>query len=138
VGKEDYFYKRLKEMIREEERKKIIFTDFIEEAVLADLYRGARLYVFPSFIEGFGLPGLEAMNYGLPVVASNSSCLEEIYGDAATYFNPYNKNDIIEKVERVFFDENVRKELVEKGFMQIKKYGWESLARKTLQIYKTH
>src|SRR3989339_521046 len=136
VGKEDYFYKRLKEMVCENEKEKIIFTDFVSEAVLADLYRGARLYVFPSLIEGFGLPGLEAMNYGLPVVASNSSCLEEIYEDAAIYFNPRDKDDIIKKIKLIYFDEELRKRLSEKGFLQIKKYSWESLAKKTLEIYK--
>jgi len=136
VGKEDYFYKRLKEMVCENEKEKIIFTDFVNEAVLADLYRGARLYVFPSLIEGFGLPGLEAMNYGLPVVASNSSCLEEIYEDAAIYFNPRDKDDIIKKIKLVYFDEELRKKLSEKGFLQIKKYSWETLAKKTLEIYK--
>jgi len=136
VGKEDYFYKRLKEMVCENEKEKIIFTDFVSESVLADLYRGARLYVFPSLIEGFGLPGLEAMNYGLPVVASNSSCLEEIYEDAAIYFNPRDKDDIIKKIKLVYFDEELRKKLSEKGFLQIKKYSWETLAKKTLEIYK--
>lgn len=136
VGKEDYFYKRLKEMVHKGERNKIIFTDFVKEAVLADLYRGARLYVFSSFVEGFGLPGLEAMNYGLPVVASNSSCLEEIYEDAAVYFDPRDKDDIIEKIKRVYLDEDLRGRLREKGFLQIKKYSWEFLAKKTFEVYK--
>ena len=135
VGKEDYFYKRLKNMVGKEEQGKVVFTDFVTEAVLADLYRGAHLYIFPSFIEGFGLPGLEAMNYRLPVVASNSSCLEEIYGDAAIYFNPREKNDIIEKIKQVYFDKALRGKLKEKGLLQVKKYNWEFLAKETLHIY---
>ncbi len=137
VGKEDYFYKRIKEEIRETQiGKNIVFTDFVSEAMLADLYRNARLYVFPSFIEGFGLPGLEAMSYGLPVVASNSSCLPEIYGEAAVYFDPRDERDMIEKIKQVFFDEDLRKRLIANGFQQIKKYSWANLAAKTLKIYK--
>jgi glycosyltransferase involved in cell wall biosynthesis len=137
VGKEDYFYKRMKKEIWGTQiSKNIVFTDFVSEAILADLYRNARLYVFPSFIEGFGLPGLEAMSYGLPVVASSSSCLPEIYGDAAIYFNPRDERDMAEKIKQVFFDENLRKRLVANGFQQIKKYSWSNLAAQTLKIYE--
>jgi len=137
VGKEDYFYKRLKAENQEAvAKKKIIFTDFVSEAVLADLYRNARLYVFPSFVEGFGLPGLEAMSYGLPVVASNSSCLPEIYGEAAIYFDPRNEYEIAGKIRQLFLDNNLRKKIIERGFQQIQKYNWRRLAEKTLEIYQ--
>lgn len=136
VGKEDYFYKRLKQETKESKVKdKIIFTDFVSEKELADLYRNARLYVFPSFVEGFGLPGLEAMSYGLPVAASNSSCLPEIYGQAAVYFDPKNLEDMAEKIEKVLFDENLRQELIIMGFEQIKKYSWRKCAEQTLAVY---
>ena len=137
VGREDYFYKRMKrEIWGTEISKNIIFTDFVSEAVLADLYRNARLYVFPSFVEGFGLPGLEAMSYGLPLVASNSSCLQEIYGDAAVYFNPKDEQEMIEKIKFVWSDEVTREKLIKLGLEQVKKYSWENLAEKTLQIYR--
>lgn len=136
VGKEDYFYKRMKKEIRGKPiEKDVVFTEFVSEATLADLYRNARLYVFPSFVEGFGLPGLEAMSYGLPVVASNSSCLPEIYGEAAVYFNPKSENDIVEKIRFAWNDESARKKLVAAGFEQVKKYQWGRLAEETLQIY---
>ncbi|MBU1146305.1 glycosyltransferase family 4 protein [Patescibacteria group bacterium] len=137
VGKEDYFYKRMKGEIWETEiSKNIVFTEFVSEATLADLYRNARVYVFPSFVEGFGLPGLEAMSYGLPVVASNSSCLPEIYGEAAVYFDPKDEKDMIEKIRFVWADGATREKLINLGLEQVKKYSWESLAEKTLRIYQ--
>lgn len=137
VGKEDYFYKRMKkEIVGRPAEKKVVFTGFVSEAVLADLYRNARLYVFPSFVEGFGLPGLEAMSYGLPVVASNSSCLPEIYGDAAIYFNPYDKRDMIEKIVQAWNNEDLRQKLIKNGLEQVKKYSWQNLAEETLKVYQ--
>jgi glycosyltransferase involved in cell wall biosynthesis len=137
VGKEDYFYKRMKEEIKGAlVEENVIFTEFVSEATLADLYRNARLYVFPSFVEGFGLPGLEAMSYGLPVIASNSSCLPEIYGNAAVYFNPRSEEDMIEKIRFIWTDEPTRERLIKLGLEQVKKYSWQSLAEKTLQIYQ--
>lgn len=137
VGREDYFYKRMKEEIKGKPiEKNIIFTDFVSEAILADLYRNAQVYVFPSFVEGFGLPGLEAMSYGLPLAASNSSCLPEIYGDAAIYFNPKDEQDIMEKIKFVWTDEPTRQNLIKLGLEQVKKYSWKNLAEKTLQIYQ--
>jgi len=137
VGKEDYFYRRIKKEIAGTEReKKIIFTDFVSEADLADLYRNARLYVFPSFVEGFGLPGLEAMSYGLPVAASKYSCLPEIYGEAALYFDPRDREDMAEKINKAFRDDDLRKKLIARGFEQIKKYSWEKLAYQTLRVYQ--
>lgn len=137
VGREDYFYKRMKEEIKGTPiEKNIIFTDFVSEAILADLYRNARVYVFPSFVEGFGLPGLEAMSYGLPLVASNSSCLPEIYGDGAVYFNSKDEREMIEKIKFVWSDEATRQNLIKLGLEQVKKYSWQNLAEKTLQIYQ--
>lgn len=137
VGREDYFYKRMKEEIRGTAMEKsVVFTDFVSEAILADLYRNARLYVFPSFVEGFGLPGLEAMSYGLPLAASNSSCLPEIYGDAAIYFDPKNEQGMIEQIRFTWTDEPTREKLIKLGLEQVKKYNWRSLAEETLNIYK--
>jgi glycosyltransferase involved in cell wall biosynthesis len=136
VGKEDYFYKRIKEENKAAVAdKKIIFTDFVSEATLADLYRNARIYVFPSFVEGFGLPGLEAMSYGLPVVAANSSCLPEIYGKAAIYFNPHDEEEMAEKIKEVFENEDLRKKIIDAGFEQIKKYDWRKFSEQTLRVY---
>lgn len=137
VGKEDYFYKRIKEENKQAiADKKIIFTDFVSEATLADLYRNARVYVFPSFVEGFGLPGLEAMSYGLPVAAANSSCLPEIYGEAAVYFNPRDEKEMAGKIKEVFENGQLREKLKSLGLLQIKKYNWLKFSEQTLKVYQ--
>jgi len=115
----------------------IIFTDYVSNGELAELYKNALLYVFPSLYEGFGLPGLEAMNYRVPVVSSKASCLPEIYGEAAVYFEPTDVEDIVKKIIQVLEDETLREELVGKGLEQIEKYSWERCVERTLETY-TH
>ncbi|MCA9337069.1 glycosyltransferase, partial [Candidatus Saccharibacteria bacterium] len=86
-------------------------------------------------MEGFGLPGLEAMLYGAPVVSSNTTCLPEILGDAAEYFDPYNVNDMANSIDRVLSDETLRKEMTKRGYDQVKKYSWRRMAEQTHAIY---
>ena len=81
AGKEDYFYKRLKKIVAGNEISNVVFPDHIDEDHLPTLYREAKLYVFPSLYEGFGLPPLEAMARNIPVASSNASCLPEILGN---------------------------------------------------------
>jgi glycosyltransferase involved in cell wall biosynthesis len=133
IGKEDYFKKRLKKEFAD---KNIIFKDFVSDEELAGFYRSATAYVFPSFSEGFGLPGIEAMAHGTPVLASNSSCLPEIYGDAAIYFDPKNINQIVEKMEEITANPDLRGALIKKGFERIQKYSWKKMADEILKIYK--
>jgi len=141
VGEEDYFYQRLEEegrtsiLRRIEVFDQIIFTDFVTDEELELLYQNATLYVFPSLCEGFGLPPLEAMSHGLPVVCSNATCLPEILGEAAIYFNPQDPNDMAEKINQVLSNNNLRKDLIAKGFEQIKKYSWRKMGEKTLILY---
>jgi len=108
----------------------------VPDADLAELYANALAYVFPSFYEGFGLPPLEAMAHGLAVVSSNKTCLPEILGNAALYFNPEDEADMKNKIERVINDENLRAELRNRGYEQAKKYSWRDCAEKTLGVYK--
>jgi len=138
VGQEDYFYKKLKLEIRNlklEIGDKIIFPGFISDEGLDVIYRAADLYVFPSLSEGFGLPPLEAMTRGVPVASSNATCLPEILGSGAIYFNPLDIDDIAETIKKVLINENLRKELIKKGFEQIKKYSWKKMAEKTSKLY---
>lgn len=113
----------------------ILITEFVSEQELDNLYKNASLFVFPSLSEGFGLPPLEAMARGIPVVSSNATCLPEILGDAAVYFNPLDVDDMAEKIKKTLLDESLRKNLIEKGFEQIKKYSWEKMAEETLELY---
>ncbi len=140
VGKEDYFYSRLKEFSREiklSRADQLIFLGYSSEAMLADLYRNASAYVFPSLLEGFGLPPLEAMRYDLPVAASNNSSCPEILGEAAAYFNPIDDQDILDSLLRVLEDNALRSRLMESGRQQVLKYSWQDCARQTLAAYNT-
>jgi glycosyltransferase involved in cell wall biosynthesis len=115
--------------------KNILFTDFVDDSQLSWLYTHASAYVFPSLMEGFGLPGLEAMSYGIPVVSSNATCLPEIYEQAAHYFNPMDTSDIATAIEQVLSDDTIHTRLSKAGFKQIKKYSWKKMAKETYAIY---
>lgn len=115
----------------------ILVTEFVSDEELDNLYKNARLFIFPSLCEGFGLPPLEAMAKGVPVASSNATCLPEVLGDAALYFNPLDINDMADKIKKALTGEDLRKKLIQKGFEQIKKYNWQTTARETLKIYST-
>jgi len=131
VGELDYFYKRLQKM----SSSNVIFMDFVSDKELSSLYQNACLYVFPSLCEGFGLPPLEAMAYNLPVVSSNSSCLPEILGDAAVYFNAEDIDDMVNKIKLVLNNEELQKELISKGREQIGRYSWGKMSQEILDVY---
>lgn len=115
--------------------KNIHFTDYISDEERDWLYAHCAAYCFPSLMEGFGLPGLEAMTYGAPVVASNATCIPEILGDAALYFDPNNTDDMAQTIGRVLDDPTLRKELIDRGYRQIKKYSWKRMAQQTHDVY---
>jgi len=138
VGGEDYFYRKLKLKIENWKLKikdGIIFAGFMSDDDLDALYRNANLYAFPSLYEGFGLPPLEAMARGVPVVSSNATCLPEILGDAAFYFNPLDIDDMARVIKETLSSDRARKALIQKGFEQIKKYSWRKMAEETLKLY---
>ncbi len=139
VGREDYFYRRLKKFVdgrgANRDQKKIVFTGFLKDDQLGALLRQARLYVFPSFYEGFGIPGLEAMAKGVPVVAARASCLPEIYGQAAEYFNPDRPEDMAAVIGSVLRDPAKQAALRQRGRQQIKQYSWRRMAEQTLAVY---
>ncbi len=134
AGKSDDFYKRLKK--RFADKGQIIFFGTAADKELEALYRNAEMYIFPSFQEGFGLPGLEAMARGVPVVASSAGALKEIYGNAALYFDPASADDLVRAVMRFRRDSGFRESLVAEGRAQSAKYSWKEAALKTLSIYK--
>lgn len=137
VGKEDYFYARLKQEVwLKDVENDVVFTGFVPDAELPCLYQHARAYVFPSYYEGFGLPPLEAMAYGIPVLAARTSCLPEVLGDAALYFDPDDTSGIIEAIQEILHSDDVRSTLVEKGYRQVKKYSWKSMMEETIQVYE--
>ena len=115
--------------------KNIHYTGFVEDSQRDWLFKNARVYVFPSLMEGFGLPGLEAMGYGAPVASSNTTCLPELYEDAAHYFDPLNTDDMARAINDILTDDTLRDSLIEKGYTQIKKFSWERMAKQTHEIY---
>jgi glycosyltransferase involved in cell wall biosynthesis len=114
----------------------IVFTGFVSDGQLRWLYQNCQAYVFPSLSEGFGLPGLEAMLHGAPVVSSNATCLPEVYGDAAEYFDPINILEMTKKIDLVLSDSDLRKKLVAKGYRRAKQYSWHRMAEHTLEVYE--
>ncbi|MGD8373731.1 MAG: glycosyltransferase family 1 protein [Candidatus Woesebacteria bacterium] len=113
----------------------ILFTDFVSDAQLTWLYQHCATYVFPSLMEGFGLPGLEAMTAGAPVASSNATCLPEIYKDAAYYFDPHNVTDMAQKIDDILQNSSLRKKLINRGHKLAKTYSWQKMAKQTLNVY---
>ncbi|OIO52480.1 hypothetical protein COY93_02270 [Candidatus Uhrbacteria bacterium CG_4_10_14_0_8_um_filter_58_22] len=137
VGANDYFYERLqKEMTRERLGLGVTFFGRASDEELADLYRNASFYVFPSLCEGFGIPPLEAMSYGLPVVSSNRSCLPETLGQAALYFDPEDIESMAAAMSQLADDEGLRTKLIEAGRIQCACYSWRDTAARTLTVYE--
>jgi GT2 family glycosyltransferase/glycosyltransferase involved in cell wall biosynthesis len=136
AGKKDDLYQKLEELVVSKGlSERVIFTDFLSEGELRWLYENAAAYVFPSLSEGFGLPSLEAMVHSCPVVSSNASCLPEVNGEAAIYFNPEDVNDMAQKISSVINNDKLQQELIKKGHSQALRYSWQTTARKTLEVF---
>ena len=135
VGKKGWLYEEILEAPKKYGiENSIKFLDFVPNEDLSVLYQNALCFVLPSLYEGFGLPVLEAMKYGCPVITSNVSSLPEAGGDAALYIDPLNVSDITAKIKMVFEDNKLRKEMIEKGKKQVAKFSWEKTAKETLKV----
>lgn len=108
-----------------------------DERTMAMLYRDAFLFVYPSLNEGFGMPILEAMLYGCPVILSNTGSFPEIAGDSGLYFDPYQVEDIAEKIKLVLESEKMREEKINSGFDRLKHFSWEKTAQEHLKVYQS-
>jgi glycosyltransferase involved in cell wall biosynthesis len=111
----------------------VYLPGYVEDSELAGLYEEAAAYVQPSLYEGFGMPLLEAMYFETPVIASDIAAIPEVAGDAAVYFDPYDAEDMAEKISRVIDDEKLREELVDRGTQRLNKYSWEDSAYKLIR-----
>jgi glycosyltransferase involved in cell wall biosynthesis len=131
IGREDFFYKRLKK-----NQEGIHFLHGIDDSTLFSYYTNARLLVVPSLMEGFGLPLLEAMSLSCPVVSSDTPALAEIGGDAAFYMNPEEPKKIADAIEKVLKEPDLAEELTRKGLLQSKKFSWENCIEKTIEVYE--
>jgi glycosyltransferase involved in cell wall biosynthesis len=137
TGNENPYYPEVKRTVKDLGLEhKVVFTGMVPEDELVAMYQGARLYVFPSLYEGFGLPPLEAMRCGTPVVASQVSCIPEICGEGnAVFFDPYDPENIAGAMRRVWLDEELQAELRERGLKHSRKFSWVKMAEKTLEVY---
>jgi len=132
TGKPDPEYPETKEKVKELGlTDDVIFTGLVNEEELVHLYNAANIYVFPSLYEGFGLPPLEAMKCGTPVVASNTSSIPEICGEGnAIFFDPYRVEDIADKIEKVYKDADLQADLIEKGMIRASQFTWQITGQK--------
>jgi glycosyltransferase involved in cell wall biosynthesis len=110
-------------------RHDVRFFGFVPDSTLSALYRMAAVFAFPSLYEGFGLPPLEAMASGTPVVTSRISSLPEVVGDAAILVDPYSVDDIASGLDRVLSDADLRAALVERGHARVAQFSWERSVR---------
>ncbi len=117
--------------------KNVILTGFVSKEEKTALYKGSEAFVFPSFYEGFGLPVLEAQSLGIPVLTSNISSLPEVAGEAALYIDPYDKRTIAYGLEQITLDNNLRNELIEKGFQNVKRFSWERSVQQLLNLFNS-
>ncbi len=112
------------------------FLGFVPIEVLRIFYDQAKIFVFPSLYEGFGLPPLEAMAHSTPVVTSNTSSIPEVVGNAAVMVNPENVFEIMKALHRVLLDQSVRDKLKARGLEQVKKFSWDLSVRRMLEVYR--
>lgn len=115
---------------------RIIVTGFVDDSDLAALYSGALAFVYPSFYEGFGLPPLESMSCGTPVIVSNTSSLPEVVGDAGLYVDPNNIDDIADKIMQLVSSQALREDLRKLGFARAKQFNWEQNAQQIYQSFE--
>jgi glycosyltransferase involved in cell wall biosynthesis len=106
------------------------------DRLLANLYKNAAVFIYPSLYEGFGIPPLEAMSLGCPVVCSNVSSIPEVVGAAGRYFDPNDIEDIGSAIESVVFSENSRTELIVRGSHRAAQFSWRKCAQETYSVYK--
>lgn len=136
VGKTDPHYPEIRHKILDiKNRSRVVLTDFVSELELSALYRGAYAFVSASMHEGFGLPGVEAMGFGLPLLVSNSAVFNEIYDNAAIYFDPQNAADIAEKLQLLARDSGFRQKISENGLARARLFDWNKTASQTEDAY---
>lgn len=135
AGRKDDMYKLHEKRVIDQGIPDVVFTDYITDQQLRWLYENCQVYVFAALSEGFGLPGLEAMAHGAPVASSNATCLPEVYGDAAHYFDPTSVEDMVRAINDVINKKDLRQSLIQKGRERVRTYSWKRMAEQTLAVY---
>ena len=127
----------IKEAIKEQHlTNDVILPDYLCDAEVQQLYQKAKLYVFPSINEGFGIPVLEAFKYQVPVVIANNTCLPEVAGQGANSFNPFSVQDMANAISTLLKDEPLRQSYIEKGNAQLQNFSWDKTAGALMQLFK--
>lgn len=134
-GKRDDNSKAIEEWAYDKGYRNIDFYGFAEDRELAWLFSNCAAFVWPTFMEGFGLPPLEAMRHKAPVASSNATCLPEVLGSAAIYFDPSDIKDMATKIDAILTSKKIRTTLIARGTKQVSKYSWDKMARETLEVY---
>lgn len=116
-------------------RENIILTGFVDDDDLPYIYNQAEVFIYPSLYEGFGIPILEAMASGCPVLTSNTSSPPEVAGDAVLYFDPTNINDLVQNISKVVNNNELQTDLIEKGLKRVKEFSWKKTAQSIVLIY---
>jgi len=138
VGEKGWHYRDIFQMVASLDiSREVIFLGYVPEEELPYLYNGADLLLYPSLYEGFGLPILEAMACGTPVITSNISSLPEVAGKAAILIDPIDEKGLKSAIESLISDKNAYLRCQELGFAQVKKFSWEQCAIKTLDVYQS-
>lgn len=138
IGRRGWNYQNIFAAIEASPYKQHIYhLDYLSDELVALFYARADVFVYPSYYEGFGLPVLEAMTLGAPVVASNTSSLPEITGDAAILIDPNDPNNLAEAIWEVINNSQMRQKLIQKGKERAKQYSWQQNARETLKAYRS-
>lgn len=136
VGKKGWKFKHIEESLKHYKlEKEVIFPGYVEDEDLQEVYHLARVFVFPSLYEGFGIPPLEAMACGCPVVSSNVSSLPEVVGEAGLLIDPKNAHKIADAVSSLLVNEHLRHLLIERGTMQAAKFSWEESAQNAIEVF---
>lgn len=137
AGSDDPFHGRLKQFVKDLNLEEAVyFWGKAADEELAELYANCLAYVFPTRAEGFGIPALEAMEFGAPVIAARLPVLEEILADSALFFSVSNSSGIIELMERLFTDSSLRLEYARRGKEQAKNFFWDKTRQETLSVYR--
>jgi len=129
--------KLLQELGDKELIKRIHLTGYVTNTDLPAIYNLCKVFLYPSLRESFGIPMLEAMRCGAPVITSNTSSMPEVSGDAAYIVDPYKPEEITRGIEEILTNELVRNELIKKGFVQSVKFSWDNMAKQVLNLYET-
>lgn len=137
AGGKGWLYEEIYSLVKELEiENRVIFTGAISDIQLANLYKGSKLLVYPTIAEGFGIPLLEAMAAGIPIITSNTTALPEVAGKAAVYVDPYNTSEISDAIKTLIIDSKTRNHLINQGTKELSRYSRDSTSKELAKLYE--